>query len=251
MLYGLYLSATGVVVNSYRQDVIANNIANSETIGFKKDLALLQERDNAGDETGNISFDPNMNNMTGGLFPAPTVLDTTQGDFQPTGNPLDVAIEGNGYFAVNSQGKLRLTRNGQFVMDNAGRLALFDASGPDVLDDKQQPIYLQPGQTATIAPDGTVSQKGNVVARLGMFNVPESSDLKKEGNTLFSVQNGAPLTSATPVLRNQFLERSNVEPATELSALMDAQRQLEANASMIQTQDETLSKLVSDVGKIS
>jgi flagellar basal-body rod protein FlgF len=84
-----------------------------------------------------------------------------------------------------------------------------------------------------------------------MFNVPESSDLKKEGNTLFSVQNGAPLTSATPVLRNQFLERSNVEPATELSALMDAQRQLEANASMIQTQDETLSKLVSDVGKIS
>jgi flagellar basal-body rod protein FlgF len=251
VIYGLYLSAAGVVTNSYRQDVISNNIANSETIGFKRDLALLQERPNAGQETGDISSDMNMNNMTGGLQSLPAMVDTTQGDFEPTSNPLDVAIEGQGYFAVNSKGQLRLTRNGQFVMDSNGRLALFDGNGPDVLDSKQQPIYLQTGQTVSISPDGTISQKGQIVAKLGVFNVPNATDLKKEGNTLLSVQQGAAISTATPTLRNQFLERSNVEPATELTALMDAQRQLEANASMIQTQDETLSKLVSDVGKIS
>ncbi len=251
MLYGLYLSATGVVTNSYRQDVIANNIANSETIGFKRDLALLQERPTAAQEFGESVPDSIIGNMTGGMMAVPTQVDTSQGDLQPTGNPLDVAIQGNGYFAVNANGKFRLTRNGQFVMDHAGRLALFDDNGPDVLDNKQTPIYLSPGAPVLISEDGTITQKGEVVAKIGLFDVPNSTDLKKEGNTLMSVQQGAQVSTASAKFHTSFLERSNVDPATELTALMDAQRQLEANANMIQTQDETLSKLVSDVGKIS
>jgi flagellar basal-body rod protein FlgF len=251
VIYGLYLSAAGVVINSYRQDVIANNIANSETVGFKKDLALLQERGNADQEIGQVSDDPILNNMTGGIMAAPTMIDTTQGEYEPTGNPLDVAIQGQGYFGVSANGNFRLTRNGQFAVDNQGRLALFDGNGPDVLDEKQAPIYVQPGQPVQIANDGTVTQGGQVVAKLGVFNVPATFDLKKEGNTLLSVQHNAAVSNLTPTLRDQFLERSNVDPAGELTALMDAQRQLEANANMIQTQDETLNKLVSDVGKIS
>ncbi|MGA3066147.1 MAG: flagellar hook-basal body protein [Tepidisphaeraceae bacterium] len=253
MIYGLYLSATGVLANTYRQDVIANNIANSETIGFKRDLALLQQRPTAAQEGGDAGamFDPTTGNMPGGMLATPTLVDTSQGDMQPTGNPLDVAIEGEGYFAVNANGQMRLTRNGQFVMDSQGRLALFDGNGPDVLDNKQSPIYLQPGSPVTISGDGTVSQNGSAVARLGVFNVPDPADLKKEGNTLMSVQQGAAVNSVDPTLRDQFLERSNVDPATELTTLMDAQRQLEANANMIRTQDETLDKLISDVGKVS
>ena len=253
MIYGLYLSATGVLANTYRQDVIANNIANSETIGFKRDLALLQDRANPGQENmaAGASMDQAMQNMPGGMLATPTLVDTSQGDFQPTGNPLDVAIQGDGYFAVNANGQMRLTRNGQFVMDSQGRLALFDGNGPDVLDSKQAPIFLQPGIPVTISDDGTVSQNGNVVAKLGVFNVPDPADLKKEGNTLMSVQQRAPVLTATPTLRDQFLERSNVDPATELTSLMDSQRQLEANANMIRTQDETLDKLISDVGKVS
>jgi flagellar basal-body rod protein FlgF len=253
MIYGLYLSAAGLVTNSYRQDVIANNIANSEAVGFKRDLAMIQQRPMADDEIpgGDENSDPSMQNLGGGMFAAPTMVDTRQGDMDPTGNNLDVAIQGNGYFAVNSGGKMRLTRNGQFVVDHTGTLALSVDGGPPVLDTHQAPIAIPPGLPVTIGSDGTVSQGGTILAKLGVFDVADSSQLKKEGGSLLSTGSSTPAAVAAPTVKSQCLERSNVDPATELTLLMDTQRQLEANANMIQTQDETLSKLVSDVGKIS
>jgi len=252
MLYGFYLSATGVLASTYRQDVIADNIANSETIGFKRDLALFQERRTAAQEAGGsgAGTDPSLENLGGGMLAAPTLVDDSQGDLEPTGNPMDVAIQGKGYFAVSAGDQLRLTRNGQFVIDHAGRLCLMRDGGPTVLDAHQSPIQLDPAQPAMIAADGAISQGGKVVAHLGVFDVADASMLKKEGNTLLSVQGGTATASST-TLRTESLERSNVDSATELTLLMDTQRQLEANANMIKCQDETLSKLVSDVGKIS
>ena len=92
MLYGLYLSATGVMTNSYRQDVIANNIANADTVGFKKDLALFQQRRTALQETGGAPSRSNalMEALGGGIFASPTIMDRTQGELETTANPLDV-----------------------------------------------------------------------------------------------------------------------------------------------------------------
>jgi len=252
MLYGFYLSATGVLASAYRQDVIANNLANSETIGFKRDLAMFQERRTAAQEVGGsgAGTDPRLENLGGGTLAAPTLVDNSQGDLEPTGNPMDVGIQGQGYFAVNTGDQLRLTRSGQFVIDHAGRLCLMRDGGPTVLDVKQVPIQLEPSQPAMIAADGAISQGGKVVAHVGVFDVADASTLKKEGSTLMSVPGGA-LTASSSMLRSASLERSNVDPATELTELMDTQRQLEANANMIKTQDETLGKLVTDVGKIS
>src|SRR5687768_1897415 len=102
MIYGLYLSATGIMTNSYRQDVIANNLANSETVGFKRDVALFKERLTQAQEQrikGDWS-NPLLEGIGGGTLAAPTIVDSTQGELEPTGSPLDVAIEGKGYFTV-------------------------------------------------------------------------------------------------------------------------------------------------------
>jgi flagellar basal body rod protein FlgG len=253
MIYGLYLSASGVVTNSFRQDVIANNIANSETIGFKRDLANLQQRPTAAAERGDMSksIDPMLENIGGGLLASRASVDTSQGEFEPTGNNLDVAIEGNGFFAVSSGKDIRLTRNGQFLVDRQGRLALANDKGQTVLDNKQTPIQLDSTSPVSIASDGTISQGGKNVAQLGLFDISDPAKLRKDGGTLLSFPKESTLAAVTPTLHDQALERSNVEPAGELTQLMDTQRQLEANANMIHIQDETLDKLVNDVGKVS
>jgi flagellar basal body rod protein FlgG len=250
VIYGLYLSATGVMTNSYRQDVIANNMANSETIGFKKDLAEFKQRLTAAQETGKSrQSNPTLDNIGGGLLASATRIDTSAGDYESTGNTLDVALQGSGYLGVSSNGQTRLTRNGEMMIDRTGRLALSTSPQTAVLDDKQQEIQLKGTGPVQIAPDGTISQDGNIVAHLGLFDISDPTALKKEGGTLFST-GGADLNVATPTVRSGFVERSNVDPAVELSNLMDAQRQLEANANMIHYQDETLDKLVNDVGKV-
>jgi flagellar basal body rod protein FlgG len=253
MTYGLYLSATGVLTNSLRQDVIANNLANSETVGFKRDLPLFAEmlteaRMRRLDPARHSN--PVLENLGGGLRVLPTATDLAQGEMESTGNPLDVAIHGEGFFAVCDARGMHLTRSGQFIVDRAGRLTLA-SGGQQVLDEKARPITLDSSGPVSIGNDGRVSQNGQEVARIGLFTVPSSRLLSKRGAGLLDYpQLKKNLRPAAPTLRSGFLERSNVEPATELSQLMDAHRQLEANANMIRYQDQMLSRLMNDVGKI-
>jgi len=254
VVYGLYLSATGVLTNSYRQDVIANNIANAETVGFKKDLALFQQRLTAAQEQRVSPTDINfaLEGLGGGMSASPTLVDSTQGELEPTNSPLDVAIEGDGYFMVEDARKQKLlTRNGQFMLDRAGNLILAGARGEKVLDSKGNKIVLDGRYPATISKDGVVSQREEPVAQLGLFDVPDRSRLHKQGDTLLTYPEMKSLKQTTSVtLRTGFIERANVDPARELAILMDAQRQLEANANMIRYQDQTLARLVNEVGKI-
>ncbi len=254
MLYGLYLSAAGVMTNSYRQDVISNNLANAETAGFKKDLALFKERQPAAREMlqrANWS-DPMQDKIGGGTFAMPTMVDTTQGELEHTGGNLDVAIEGSGYFSVNDKGKARLTRNGEFMIDRSGSLVLANGRGETVTDASGKPIKLDGTlrDVTSISTDGVITQNGQTVAKLGVFDVADPTKLHKEGGTLLSYTDPAQLKASTSQLRSEFVEHANVDPATELTALMDTQRQLEANANMIRYQDQTLGELVNTVGKI-
>ena len=254
MIYGLYLSATGVMTNSYRQDVIANNLANSETAGFKKDLATFRQRDPASRELPALAgySNPLLDRMGGGTLADPTLVDTSQGDFEQTNNPLDAAINGPGYFTVDDRGRQRLTRNGQFLIRRDGTLCLSGGGNQPVLDDGGHPIVLdgtRRNQTA-IAQDGTITQDGNPVARLGLVDAPNPLALRNEGGTLFSYADPAGVRPSDSVVKSESIERANVDPATEMAALMDAQRQLEANANMIRYQDQTMDKLVNSVGKI-
>ncbi|HEV8605093.1 MAG TPA: flagellar hook-basal body protein [Tepidisphaeraceae bacterium] len=251
MNYGLYLSAMGVLANSQRQDVIANNLANAETVGFKKDLALFQEQRTEAQLRGRSpSRDSNelLEPLGGGLIPSGATLDLSQGPIESTSNPLDVAIMGDGYFAVRNGENLMLTRAGRFQVDRNGILAT--DSGHAVLSEKMDTIPLAPG-AVDIAKDGTITQDGKTVGRLGVFSVPNSRLLFKRGANLMSYPDIERSLKASDVqLRNEALEQANCEPTSELAALMDAQRQLEANANMIRYQDQMLSRLVNDVAKI-
>src|SRR5438045_6324524 len=101
MIYGLWLSATGVISNSYRQDVIANNLANVETVGFKRNVPMFQQRlTEAQARRQADQSNPLLDHLGGGLLCAPTQLDTSAGDAEQTGNPLDLSIHGKGYLAV-------------------------------------------------------------------------------------------------------------------------------------------------------
>lgn len=250
MLYGLYISAAGVMTSSYKQDVIANNIANSESAGFKRDVATFKERLTEAAVRGQPGLSNKMlEALGGGILVAPTVVDIRQGEMEPTGNAMDVAIEGNGYFAVTDKGQSRLTRNGQFAVDRKGRLILSNGEGQPVLDPKGKPIKLLPNMAAAIARDGTITQGGITTGRIGLFDVADPSQLSKRGGTLLAHE-GQTLRPGAGSLRSEFIERANVDPATELAELMETQRQLEANANMIRYQDQTLGRLVNEVGKI-
>ncbi|MGE5609350.1 MAG: flagellar hook-basal body protein [Bacillota bacterium] len=252
MIYGLYLSATGVLTNSYRQDVIANNLANAETVGFKRDLALFQEQRTEAQRRGlnpATCSNPLLEGLGGGLRVRPTYVDNTPGEMEQTGNPLDVAIQGSGYFAVNDQGQTLLTRDGRFLIGRDGYLAMA-SGGQHVLDSAGKPIPLDPNLQASINQDGTITQNGQPVGRIGVYGVPEGTQLTKRGRSMLAGPDAKQLQALPGNLRSEFVERANVESSTELVALLDAQRQLEANANMIRYQDQTLSRLVNDVAKI-
>ena len=149
MNYGLYLSATGVLANTYRQDVIANNLANSETVGFKRHLATFQQRPVESQAEGRPDLsDPTLDNIGGGFLVSPTQVDTSQGEFETTDNNLDAAIFGKGFFAVENKGKMQLTRAGSFLLNKDGELVLSNSEGQRVLDQDGQPIAL-PGLIAS------------------------------------------------------------------------------------------------------
>jgi flagellar basal-body rod protein FlgF len=254
MIYGLYLSATGVITSAYRQDLISNNLANAQTVGFKRDLATFYQRQTADREnpTPLGMSSELLDKIGGGTLTAPTMVDQTQGTLESTGGNLDVAINGKGYLTVAApDGTQRLTRDGQFNVNTDGQLTLMNSAASPVLDSQGQPIKLDPTLPVTIGKDGLVSQGGQAVARLGFVETPDGTQLQKDGGSLMRYPDGTALTPATGQLNVGFLEGSNVDPAMELSQLIETQRQLEANANMIHYQDQTMDDLVNTVGKIS
>ena len=254
MNYGLYSSATGVLANSYRQDVIANNLANVETVGFKKDLVSFREYLTEARLRGlNPRRHSNamLEELGGGLAVAPTKVDLSQGDLEQTGNPTDVALDGAGFFAVRHGRQVMLTRDGRLAVNRDGQLIRITGGEP-VLDEKLNPINVTPGATIAMGKDGTVWQNGQMAGRMGVFDVSRPEMLVKKGSLLFEVKNAEKeIRPGSAEVRGGMLERANVDPATSLAELMETQRQLEANANMIRMHDQMLARVVNDVGKIS
>jgi flagellar basal body rod protein FlgG len=259
VIYGMYLSATGVMTNSHAQDVISNNLANSETSGFKKSMALYTQRqvESQAMHAANLQ-NPLLDNIGGGQLLAPTAIDFSQGNIEYSSNKFDVAIKGNGFMAVrDGRGEPRLTRAGELMLDNQGNL--ITAQGHAVMDKSNQPIKLANYKQSelTIGQDGTISRttQGGGSEPLVTIGLVDSSDPKAVrpiGENLFKLTgNDARLVPATGQLLSGNIERSNVDTATELTQLMQIQRQLEANANMIKFQDATLAKAVNELGKIT
>ena len=254
MIYGLYLSSSGTMATMHAQDAIANNLANVDTAGFKRLMAIFQERPTPRRTDPSRAGDPMLDRIGGGLAVAPSSWDMSQGTVEDSGGPLDVALVGNGYLAVrDQQNNLRLTRNGTLMVDRQGFLAMANTPGNRVLDWQQRPIRLGDVQQTnfTIGKDGAITNGDLPIARLGLFDVADPRSLTPVGNSLFSPKNQAdPRPTDRVTVMQGYIEKSNVDPARELTRMIEMQRLLEANANFIRYQDQTLARAVNELGKI-
>ena len=256
MIYGLYLSAAGMITSGHAQDVIANNLANTETNGFKRELAVQEQR-RVESQVAQISGtkNPLLDNIGGGQLLAPSYFDQQQGTMQASSNNFDTAVVGKGFIGVQDNGKFRLTRNGAMLLDKDG--TLLTSAGQPVVGTDKQPIKLD--LTGRKQADFSIGEHGEIhvvgeekpVATIGLFEPTDDQSVKPVGGNLFAPTDATQLRPATGMLHAGVIEGSNVDPATELTRLIESQRLLEANANLLKTQDTTLGRAVTDVGKIS
>jgi len=250
MIYGLWLSADGLSSQQVRQEVIANNLTQVDTPGFKPDRVAFGERLNeylldSNPSTRLASYE----NATGGLLPAEVFTDFTQGSIVPTGNDLDTALLDEGFFAIQTADGTRYSRDGRFTLRTDGGLEHI-ASGGKVLDAAGNAITIDPNVAVAITQEGRIQQNNVDVARLGVFRFENPQQLQKIGENLYEAPaGGAVLTNAS--VRQKAIEASGSDPASMLVDMMTAARAYELSASMIQMQDESLGRLVNDVGRIA
>lgn len=253
MLYGIYQSAGGLQVNQYRMEVLANNLANADTAGFKRDLTLVRERPQQSLETlaGLDASDPGLAGMTGGSLVAPTVTLFDQGALEMTDKPLDVALVGEGFFTVQVNEQERYTRDGRFAVTDAGELVTA-AGAHQVLDEEGEPIVVPADLTGAvhIEADGQVMAGETVVGRIGVVRVEDRSLLHKTGQNLFESLGAEPESIADPALKVGAIEKSAVDPVQAMVSMIQVSRAYEFNATMISLADSTLGRAVNDVGRI-
>ena len=251
MLYGLYLSSAGMLVQRYQHEVIANNLANVNTTAFKRDVATFQSRA-AESMTAPGGFRyrrPLLDRLGGGTFVSPTRTEFAQGEVEMTGRSLDVCLKGRGFFTVqNGQGEIFYTRDGRFALDGRGNLTMLDGENM-VLDPSGQVIQLDRSSQVSIGGDGTISQEGQVAGRVAVVDFDNLHALRKTGKNLFASSGPKPVVAPSAQLVAGALERSAADPVRELIAMIEAQRAYEANAKMISLQDDTLGRVVNDLAR--
>ncbi len=253
MVYGLWQSAAGLQAQEYRQAVIANNLANAETPGFKADRIAFQERLNAASAHGDLQAGyPALDAMTGGLFETPVYTDFSQGGILPSNSALDVAVDGEGFLMVQSRDGVRYTRDGRFVMDNQGSL-VHASTGGAVLNADGQPIMLDPSSSEPVRIDesGQVRQGERSVGRLALVAFADHRQLDKIGGNLYAADAAARSQKAGGRIKQSAYEASGVEPISALVEMIAATRAYEANARLISLQDESLGRVVSDLGRVA
>ncbi|HWI65837.1 MAG TPA: flagellar hook-basal body protein [Symbiobacteriaceae bacterium] len=261
MLRGIYTSASGMLADQRRLDVVANNLANAGTTGFKRETTVsksftdfIVERINDGN-LASRTLPSQIGRLGIGTYVVNTATRLTTGSLQPTGNSLDVAITGDGFFAVNTPQGIRYTRQGSFRQSGDGTLVT--PEGHQVLVDGN-PVQAEDG-TLSITADGDVMAAGQSLGRLSVVTSQELGALRKEGNGLWVQAGNAGdfpvlLTPAETAGKYQlkvgYLESSNVESVTEMVEMMTTMRSFEANQKALQAQDETLQKAVTEVGRV-
>ena len=247
MIRGIYTGASGMLAESMRTDVISNNLANVNTAGFKKDVAVTKDfanmlltRVNDGAEA------PVIGSIGVGVMVDEVATIQSSGMMKTTGNDFDMAIEGKGFFTVETPQGIRYTRNGTFAKNIQGELITQD--GYRVLGQNGS-IRIQ-GSKMIVSDDGSVSVDNQRVGKLQLVEFGNEKQLVKEGSSLFALPPGQTGTPATGGVRQGVLEMSNVNVIGEMVNLISNYRTYEVNGKVVQSHDQLLDKAVNEVGKI-
>ncbi len=285
MLKGLYTAYTGMLNEQHRMDVLANNLANSTTNGFKKEGTTSQAFDNVLaykikdlSEPGNLprplarnrAVDQNeLNNpdnedylerrvrRTGlnlGVKIGENYVDYSEGPIKETGNPLDLAISDRGFFVVEYTNKAgetstKYTRDGNFTMNLQGYLVTQD--GDFVLDQNGRRIRMETELPVSIDRNGNITQNGAMVATIGLTDFENYDYLERFGENYFQTIEGAEEIEPVSQVYAGYLEMSNISVVTEMVNMITLQRQYESNQKVITTYDDTLDQAVSQIGRLN
>lgn len=225
-------------------DSIANNMANMNTTGFKGERMMFVDhltRSRSGDFIADqrLAFVRDIANYR----------DTSEGPIEQTGNTLDVAIHGDGYFAVQTPDGERYTRSGNFRLDNGGQLVTQD--GLPVLSDAGAPIFFaREDTTITIAGDGSVSTENGLLGKLRVVTFDNQQDMLGVGSGLYTTDQ-APIAKPDAQIAQYALEKSNIEAITEMTRMMDVNRKYASTQKMIDAEDERIRKMVRELPLLS
>jgi flagellar basal body rod protein FlgG len=244
----MYISAEGAAAQAQRLEVIANNMANVDTVGYKQDLATFQARFAEAIQQGQAQAgDTSINDLGGGVKIIDTLTDHSVGQLKNTGNNLDFAIAGNGFFHVKGDhGQQYLTRAGNFGIDLSGRLVTQNGQRP-VLDQSGSEIILSRNLPFSFSSDGFISQAGTTYA-LGMSQPESTDELVKVGHNMFQpLGKVQPLALAERNVRQGYLEMSGANPVRQMMSMIETTRAFEANTRMVQNHDTMLGSLISRV----
>lgn len=247
MIRGLYTSALGLAAMDKRQEVSSNNLANANTVGYKKETVITKSfpemlLHRLEDPALPAGTRPVTGNVGTGVQIAGIITDYSKGILQETGVPTELALVSEGYFVVNTPQGERYTRNGEFKIGPEGRLLTND--GYTVMGQNGE-INLS-GGNLTADEFGNLFNNGTYVDTLRI--VQFTNPLIKEGSSLF--QGEEPQEMELPQVTQGFLEGSNVNTIEEMVNMITIMRAYETNMKVIQTTDSTLDKAVNDVGRV-
>lgn len=241
----LYVGLSRQMVLRKEMDIVANNIANLDTTGFKVE-SMMQKTDPA---------EPAM--TLGGPRPVKFVApdgvarDFGQGGIIKTGGKLDMAIEGQGFFQVQGPDGPRFTRDGRFTTDPTGKLV--SQGGLAVLDEGGGEIVIDPEKgDIAVGPDGSMSQGNERVGKVGVYTFANPGALSKSGDNLFrNVSNLAPAPATEARVRQGHLEGSNVKPILEITRMVEVSRAYEQTAKMMDAEADLSRRAVERLGRVN
>lgn len=216
--------------------VVANNIANANTTGFRREGVIFAEHLSALDRQGDTL---SMAHARGRL------VDLDQGVLTQTNGTFDLALEGEGFFMLETPEGPRLTRAGAFMPSPEGEL--MNADGHRLLDEGQAPIIIPAGASKVgIGADGTLSANGINFGRIGVFAPPEGAQITHDGGTGFAID-GDPEPVEDASIRQGFLEESNVDPVFEITRMIEVQRAYELGQSFLDREDQRIRNAITSM----
>ena len=260
MVKGLYTAYTGMLNEQHRMDVLANNLANAASNGYKKEGTTSESFQTVfADKIKDTSEAPNTARRIGTMMPGVKIgnnyTDFKEGAVKTTGNQYDLALTGNGFFAIEYKNKadetsVKYTRDGNFTVTSDGYLTTQD--GDFVLDTNGKHIKLDTALDSSIASDGSIYQDGSQVATIGIKDFEDYTQLEKYGENLYQPksEDTKAVDAEGAQVRQGYLESSNISVVDEMVSMISIQRQYEANQKLITTFDSSLDKTVNDVGRV-
>jgi flagellar basal-body rod protein FlgF len=230
-------------------DIVANNVANMNTTGFKADDIIFNEY--LSDAARENSFAKGNDRKVSFVWDRATWYNTDQGELQPTGNPLDVALTGDGMFVVDTGKGERYTRNGSFQINSENQLV--NNQGLQIMGEAGPIVLQKSDKNVVIASDGTVSAEGGNRGRLRIVKSDSPKDFVKDGENLYSLRDERTAQPAgrDATISQGFLEKSNVRAVEQMSRLIQVTRAYADLASMLDRLDSSRKERLKDLSNVT